>query len=212
MNTVNINGINVWQKYGMILTSKSIPPASVKSLMIDIPGADGALDITDSMGILRYNNRQITLNFALKGQTITTYALYEKIANEFSGRKVNVILSESDEWFYEGRVVGMTFDQESNMVANLTMTIDALPYAKTIREFSIVGEDVADLEIEGSRMPTVPTITVEDGETDIIWDDKSRHLTEGTYALQDLILMDGINEVRVEGTAKVTFVYRKGKL
>lgn len=212
MNTVNINGINVYQKYGMILTSKVIPPATAKTFMINIPGADGVLDITDSMGIVRYNSRRIVLNFSLIGQTITTYLLYQKISNEFNGRKVNVILSEADDFYYEGRCVDMTFEQTSNMVAEMTLTIDALPYAKTVKEFVVEAEGTEDLEIIGSRMPTVPEITVEGGSTNIIWQGHSRHLDAGTYALQDLVLMQGANSIRIDGNAKVKFKYRKGKL
>lgn len=211
MNTVNINGCNVYQKYGMILTSKVIPPAAPKVITIDIPGTDGILDITESMGIVRYNNRTIQLNFAIIGNSEKNYSLYEKISNEFNGSKVNVILSESPKYYYEGRCTNMTFEQEKG-IASISIEVDCLPYAKTVNEYIVTASGNATVDIVGSRMPVVPEITVEGGETDISFGGKSYHLTEGEYALQNYIIMNGTNTFTISGTATVTWKYRKGKL
>lgn len=211
MNTVNINGVNVYQKYGMILSSKSIQPAKAKTVSIDIPGMDGKLDITDSMGIVRYSNRNLSFNFALIGNQIKTYALYEKIANEFDGARVNVILSESPAYYYEGRITEMSYEQGKGY-AYITMEMDALPYAKTVQIFKKTSSGTSTITAEGSRMPTVPEWLIEDGEVDISFKGKSYHLTAGTYALQDFIMTEGMNEFQVNGNANVTMSYRKGKL
>lgn len=209
--TVNINGKNVLQEYGLILISKNVENATPKTIMVDIPGADGKLDITDAMGVVRYQNRKINLKFEVIGGPVKTARVAALVANAYNGARVNLIFSEDPGYFYEGRVVGMTC-QQKNASSELTMTVDCQPYAKTVGEFTVTITGSGTVFIAGSRMPTVPTITVADGSTTIMARGKSHSLEAGTYALHDMPVLDGLNTFEVSGTAKVTWTYRKGKL
>lgn len=204
--------VNSYQKYGLILTSKVINPAKARTMLVDVPGRDGVLDITETMGIVRYKNRQIVLNFALVGSSEKNMKIYGNFANDWNGAKIFPSFSDDPEYHYDGRVTDMTFVQTKN-VAEITMTIDAFPYAMTKKYFYVKADTSnGDVTIEGSRMPTVPILIVEGGSTDISFEGNTYHVEEGTYAIPTIVIKKGINTFHVEGEGLVTFKYKKGKL
>ena len=50
--------------YGLVLSKKTIEAPSPKLETVDIPGADGKLDMTEYFGDVKYNNRKIKLEFS----------------------------------------------------------------------------------------------------------------------------------------------------
>lgn len=213
MNIVYMrDDVNVYKDYGLILTSKTIAPAEPRLLLVDVPGRDGLLDITDTMGLIKYKNRKIVLNFAMIGSYVQNMRVFGKFSSDFNGRKVFPSFSEDIEYYYDARVEKMTFNQTSPNVAEVTMTITAFPYAQTKKDFEARSKDsIDDVEIVCSRMPTVPTIIIEQGSADITFESKTYHLTEGTYAFQDMVMKEGKNIFHVEGN-EVVFRYKRGKL
>lgn len=213
MNIVYLmDNVNVYKKYGLILTSKTIEPAEPRLLFVDVPGRDGLLDITDTIGGIKYKNRKIILNFSMIGNHLQNMRVFGQFSNDFNGRKVFPSFSEDIDYYYDARVEKITFEQTSNNVAEVTMTITAFPYAQTKEDFEAKSEDsIDDVEIVCSRMPTVPTIIIEQGSADITFEGKTYHLEQGTYAIQTIVMHEGINTFHVEGN-EVVFKYKKGKL
>lgn len=203
--------VNAYKKYGLILTSKTITPAEPRLLLVDVPGRDGLIDVTDTMGEIKYKNRKIILNFSMLGTRTQNMRVFGEFSNDFNGRKVFPSFSEDPDYYYDARVEKITFQQKSANEAEITMTITAFPYAQTKQDFEVEARTEDDTEIICSRMPTVPTIIIEEGSADITFERKTYSLSAGTYAIQTIVMHEGSNIFHVEG-APVTFKYKKGKL
>lgn len=65
MNGVKFGSKHSYDDWGLILKSRPvISPPSPKTIYIDVPGADGIIDLTESMtGEVKFNNRTITFEF-----------------------------------------------------------------------------------------------------------------------------------------------------
>ena len=133
-HSIDINVIDSGKTYNtyndFLLVPTSTPVISVPSVKtktIDIPGANGSIDLTESLTPYPvYNNRSGTLEFALLNDRLEYYnrynrihgvksgytfdnskawsAIYSDILNKIHGRKCNITLEDDPAWFYEGRI------------------------------------------------------------------------------------------------------------
>ena len=66
---MNIKGVQFgdyhsWRDLGLILGSKEIESPEAKTMFVNIPGADGSLDLTEYFGEINYDNRQLSFDFS----------------------------------------------------------------------------------------------------------------------------------------------------
>lgn len=119
---------NTYKDFLLVPTSTPvISPPSVKTKTIDIPGANGSIDLTEALTPYpTYNNRTGSLEFALLNDRLEYYtryknvhgikennifdsskawsAIYSDILNKIHGRSCDLILEDDPNWFYEGRL------------------------------------------------------------------------------------------------------------
>lgn len=105
-----------------------IATPGIKTKIVDIPGANGALDLTESLTPYPlYENRTGSLEFALLQDRFEYYTrynraphsvtsrfgkddprlwaiIYSDIANKLHGRKCQITLEDDPDWYYEGRI------------------------------------------------------------------------------------------------------------
>lgn len=63
MNGISFLGYHSYQAWGLLLQAKEIGAPVVKTNKIDIPGADGELDMTDYFGGAKYENTKHKFEF-----------------------------------------------------------------------------------------------------------------------------------------------------
>lgn len=64
MSGVVVNGVDLESRYGLRLTGDSeFNPPQPKSYLLDLPGGDGSLDVTEAFGDVLYENREDTMVF-----------------------------------------------------------------------------------------------------------------------------------------------------
>ncbi|MFQ9181067.1 MAG: hypothetical protein ACLR3C_15085 [Eggerthella lenta] len=64
MSGVVVNGVDLEARYGLRLTGDSeFGPPAPKSYLLDLPGGDGSLDVTEAFGDVLYENREDTMVF-----------------------------------------------------------------------------------------------------------------------------------------------------
>ena len=104
-----------------------IAAPNIKTKTIDIPGANGSLDLTESLTPYPlYQNRTGSIEFALLMNRTEYYkqfgqlhglnpehahdtsrswaVIYSDLMNKLHGRKCRIILEDDPQWFYEGRI------------------------------------------------------------------------------------------------------------
>lgn len=123
-----INGKHTYNDYGLFLVSVDIGVPVAKTRFVDIPGADGKLDLTEaSGGAIRYENRPMNLLFTVRANDDNRSALQDELNNAIHGQRVSVILDTDPDWVYDGRAA-VAFEDVEDWRMKVRITVDASPY------------------------------------------------------------------------------------
>ena len=188
---------------------------AVKENKIDIPGADGTIDLTDFFGEPKYDDVTHKFDFTTIEPQSDFLTQFSTIKNAIHGKKVRIILDDDPTFFYMGRCHVSSFTNEKG-IGTVSVECVCGPYkykiAKTIVTRTVSG--TADITLTNSRKRAVPEIQITtDTSLNImyqavnIWD-----LGSGSYTLPDLELVEGANTVTVTGTGSITFTWQEGAL
>lgn len=199
----------------LILTKKEIGSPAVKENKVDIPGADGVMDMTDFFGEPKYDNVKHKFQFSATVPPEEALALFSTVKNALHGKKHRIILDDDPAFFYVGRCTVSSYTDEKG-IGSLSIECDCEPYkyrlAKTTVTRAVDGTET--ITLTNGRKRAVPEVTITtDSTLNIvyqavnIWD-----LGSGSYTLPELELVEGANPVQVTGTGSITFSWQEGDL
>lgn len=121
--------IHTERDWGLKLLSIYIPMPEPKRQLIDIPGGDGNIDLTEINGRPAYNDRAgLELVFdIMDGNYKNWFLKYSEFAKEIHGKKIKMVLDDEPEHYY---LVRLNLDgQKSNQVfGTLTLSGTADPF------------------------------------------------------------------------------------
>ena len=180
---------------------------------VDIPGRDGALDLSEAFGSVRYADRTIPLTFYARAPFDT---LISTFAADVHGQRMNVIFDRDPTFYYDARITIEDVERHWGY-CELSLECRAKPYKLEQFEtaITVLPTGSVTVTLANTRMPVVPSITVSaemaltftiDGK------DYSVTLPAGTHTVSSLVLMEGDTKIEITGTGRVTFTYRKGAL
>ena len=206
---------HTWRDFQLILASKTIGTPSPKTEVIDIPGGDGVLDLTEFFGETKYGNRNLSFEFSSMVNPSEFMSLFSTIQNALHGKKLHIILDDDPEWYYIGRISVSEWKADRN-IGKLTIDCDCEPYkvqnSPTVISKTIAGTEV--ISLANSRKRVVPEVVIESASglnivfgVGNVWD-----LGSGSYTLPELELVEGDNPVTVTGTGSITFTYTQAAL
>ena len=87
--------------YGLIVAPYSIPMPEPQTNFVEIPGHDGALDLSEAFGTVRYADRIIPLTLYARAPFD---ALISAFAADVHGRRMNVIFDRDPTYYYDARI------------------------------------------------------------------------------------------------------------
>lgn len=98
--------IHTERDWGLKLLSVYIPMPDPKTQILDIPGGDGSIDLTEINGRPAYNDRDgVELAFDLMDGSYENWFLkYSQFAAEVHGRKVKMVLDDDPDHYYMVRL------------------------------------------------------------------------------------------------------------
>jgi phage-related protein len=212
---ITINDIHTFYDLNLILSASEIPPAEPKTTYIDIPGADGSLDLTEANGEVKYSDRDLKFTFTIIPDATTTFEEQRtEVVNAFNGKMCKVILDRDEDFYYQGRCSVDEYSAEKNL-HQITLTIKAKPYKYklniTKREF-VLTQTPTTYTLANARKSVVPSITCTNDNTVITFNSGTYNLSAGKHKILDILLVDGNNYVTVSGNGTVTFEYQEGEL
>lgn len=198
-NTLIVDGVDISAKFKMFLTDGyELEPPSPKTYVVDIPGGNGSIDLTESLiGDTVYENRS---------QEFTFYLIdvdnFEKVKTDISnflhGKAYDYRMTMDPDYTYHGRfsVKSYTHDMYAiGKVGVIVISIDADPYKyldDKIYKIDAVGGKIVYFESGRKRVrPTIET----DGFLKVIYDGELLNLPQGTWTINDLLFTYGPNEV-----------------
>ena len=147
MRGLNIDGIHTGNDYDLVMNSLEIEEPEYKSEKINVPGGNGELDMTEWLGRVCYENRELNAEF----EGSRTRAQWEDFANElrntWHGRRVKIITDDDPGYYLSGRLSVKTAWIPNRGGGVLKLTADCDPYKLKLQETVaqvIVGEKSTD--------------------------------------------------------------------
>lgn len=199
-NRVIVNGTDLTNAFRMVLVDGfTLSPPAPKTYLVDIPGGNGKLDLTDSLiGDTVYDNRSQVFTFKLIDVGDDFEEQKTTITNFLHGKEFDYVLSWDPEYTYHGRFNIDTYTRESFMqgiVGTIQITVDAEPYKrKEDQIFKIDAIGGTMIYLNSGRMRVRPVIETT-GLLTVIFKDKLVSLPQGTWSISDVLLTEGINEL-----------------
>lgn len=210
--------IHSYDDLDLILASVDIPPAKPKENYVDIPGADGSVDLSEAHGEIKYSDRtgaKFTFYMNPAGD-LSEEAWEEKkteVSNLLNGLRCNITLDKDPGYYWQGRCT--VSDHISNKKLRKFVVGARLAPYKLKSNVTRVSVDLTanpkEVTLKNARKTVCPYITCT-GETRLTFGDIEIMLGEGTHKALDLLLYEGKTVVTVSGTGTVTFEYQEGDL
>ena len=199
----------------LLQPGKEIGSPEVKKKLLDVEGADGALDYTDFFGEPKYSNVTHKFPFATIVPMNEFLSHYSTIKNALHGKKMPIILDDEPTFFYVGRIFVQPLKTEKK-IGYITIEADCEPYkyklAKTTVTRAVNGTD--NIVLTNARKRAVPEVKITTDTSlrivyreSFIWD-----LGSGSFTLPELELTEGDNLVTVTGTGSIAFSWQEGAL
>lgn len=215
MKGITLGQYHSYRDFSLILGEKEIAAPNVKTVKIDVEGADSALDLTEFFGEPKYDDVTHKFRFSTIVPQSEFLTLFSTIKNAIHGKKLQIILDDDPGFFYIGRCYVSSFTSAKG-VGTISIDADCEPWkykaAKTTVTEAVNGEGI--IALPNLRKRVVPEVTVTTDttlhivfETSNIWD-----LGSGSYTLPELELKAGNNTVSVTGTGSITFSYQEASL
>lgn len=217
MVDVSFDGQKAFRDFRMVMTTRNIPLPEPKTYMIDVPGADGSLDLSTALtdGEVKFKNRELTLTFQCLCRPKEFATKIHNFSSKIHGKVMKVIFDDRPTYYFTGRCTITEVNTES-YPATVTVTVDAEPYLLNVDEdvqtFTFSGEYGTDVDLSGDEMNVVPIITVSKDMT-VVFGTREYSLFSGDNVIPDLVCKgDSVTDLTFKGSGAVTIKCRSGCL
>lgn len=107
-NGVYFDNIHSFDDLNLILSAVSIPPAKAKTNFVEIPAADGAVDLTEALGEVKFADRDgVKITFTMNPAGDLSESAWEakktEVSNLLNGKRCKVRLDKDPDYFWQGR-------------------------------------------------------------------------------------------------------------
>lgn len=154
--------IDAWEDWHIVSSKRPvINPPELKTQTIEIPGANGSIDVSEVLTRYPlYNNRTGSFEMYVVNGYGDWVDRYQEISNYLNGERIKMILEDDPMYYYEGRIKVNEWQSNPNwstIVLNYTLS----PFKREIYEtdyFINSGTEELDADIIGVE-PVVPIIS-----------------------------------------------------
>ena len=191
--------LDLTEEFKMVLIDDyTLEPPEPKTYMIEIPGGNGKLDLTESLlGDTVYNNRKQEFTFNLI-DVENFEKMKTKISNLLHGKEFDYQLTMDPGYTYHGRFEITDYSHvmyPSGKVGIFKISIDAEPFKKKATEsVSVDAAGGTIVKLKSGRMPVRPTIET-NGFLKVIYKNKLTILGDGKWTLNDILFREGTNSI-----------------
>lgn len=202
----------------LILSVVEITPAIPKETYVDIPGADGALDLTEALGEVRYSDRTHKFTFTMNPAFDLSEKAWEEkkteISNRLNGKACRMTLDKDPDYYWQGRCMVESY-MSNKRLRQFVIAARVRPYKfkqkETVVTFALT-ETAKTVSVPNSRRSVCPVITCTNDNTVIAFNGNTFKFSAGQHQNLNIRFTEGINQVTISGTGQVTFTYQEGDL
>ena len=183
--------------FGVILTEQNIGLPSPKTYTVNIEGMDGAFDLSECFGEMKYENRTLKFTFELIDKITDWQAKMIKISSFLHGQKVKITTWSDPNFYYIGRCQIDEYNSNSKL-GKIVISCDCEPfkYKQNITTFNLIG---GTNTVNNSRM-TVYADLINEAEITI----NGKTYNAGAH-LRTIKLTSGTNNLNSSGSATLIF-------
>ena len=217
MRQVKFGDYKCYDDWGLYLKAGwQLAPASTKVVTIDVFGADGVLDLTETVaGEPRYNNRAFSCTLILPPY-VRERDEYERkrqqIADYCQGRRMRIHLPDSAEYYLLGRceVSALSY---LGRYAEIGISASCEPWLlkNNVTSVKLAVDGSANVVLRNARKTTIPEI-ISDGDVELTLNGIVRTVPAGSFKFADFALQQGRHQLWVRGSANVEIKYQEGRL
>lgn len=214
-NGIYFDDIHSFDDLSLVLSDKDIPPATPKENYIDVPGADGSLDLTEAHGAVKYKDRDCKFTFTMLPSDRTDWEEKKtEISNLLNGKRCKITLDVDADYYYQGRCTVNSYLQDINL-KQFVVSAKVKPY-KFKQDVTVVTVELSStaktVYLSNGRLAAVPTIECSNDNTVIVFGGATFKLNAGTHKILDIQLKEGNSALTVSGKGTVKFSYQEGDL
>lgn len=217
--------------FGLIYSSKTIGPATPQTKLVEVPGRNGPIDMTEVVsGCVKYEARPLSVTFYTK-KTVNHYqAILSELQNYLQGQKMKIIFDDDIAFYWIGRPVVDSMECDGSL-GKIVISAVVDPYKYTVQssmedwlwdpfdfEQSIINE-LAEMKVNGSLRVEIlgekkyanPIIIASNAMT-VDFEGSIYNVKQGSQVMYDIILKEGSNILIFEGNGTVSINYVGGSL
>lgn len=213
---ITFGDIHTFDDLGLVLSvCPDMPPAQAKTNYIEIPGADGDLDLTEVHGEVKYSARENQYTFTMMpDSTMTWEEKMSEVSGLLNGKRCKVTLDKDEDYYWDARVTVNEYASD-RVLHQIVIGVKVQPYKLkqyvTKRTFNLTGT-ATTVTLTNGRKSVCPVIECTNDNTVITFGDLTVNLSAGKHEILDIQLKQGLNRVTVSGSGTVTFTYQEGEL
>ena len=95
--------IETYNDFGLLLSPFELEIPEVQTNYIDLIGRDGSIDLTEVLGQVNYNNRELSLTFTVCSGIKSTLEIHTELANFLHGQRMKIVLPSFEDYYLIGR-------------------------------------------------------------------------------------------------------------
>lgn len=230
MDGVTFGTKHSYRDFGLILSSKTISLPKAKTKTVEVPGADGVIDLTESLiDDIKYKNRSLQFTFTVIDPMASWAAVLSAVTNYIHGRRMRIYMDWDRNYYYEGRCSVNQF-KSNKRTSTIVVDCDCDPYKIEKNSasdpwiwdtFSFVDgiiylnkavvNGTKAVNLINRRKIVSPTFICSASMT-VTFNDVTYYLPQGTTTVLDIRLQEGDNLVVFNGKGTVQIDYKGGSL
>lgn len=232
-HSITIGEKNTWDDWHLIPTSRPLfNPPSVKTHLVDIPGGDGVLNLTNALaGRPTFNNRTGSWTFIVQNGFMDWATLFSEIMVYLHGKTLRAVLEDDPAYYYEGLFFVNQWKSDKDY-SQIVIEYNVDPYKRKIRSTGedwlwntfnfetgvirnytdILVEDSLNIIITNDMMINVLIIHCSASGMSMIYEETTYPLYRGANVISKITLNPGDNMLRFLGRGTITIESRGGML
>lgn len=193
-DSITFGGVNTLDDLGLrLIEVPELEPPGVKSVVVNIPGGDGSIDLSEFSGDVRYEQREMSFRFIMAANDRDGIEREKTaIARALHGQRAGFQLSWEPGFTYTGRAEITEYpDEYKRGFVELHIAADPYKFGGTETWYINAAGGVA-VVIPCGRRRWCPTFQTQ-RETLVSYNGKSWTLPPGTSKITELFLEPGNN-------------------
>lgn len=215
---VSFNEIHSYRDLNLVLSKVEVSPASPKTVYVDIPGADGSLDLSEALGEVKFSDRTLKFTFTMHPGGDLSESAWEakktQVSNRLNGLACQITLDKDPGYYWQGRATVDEY-QSTKRLRQFVVSAVVRPYKlkqKVTVVSTAISSDGTTVTLKNSRRPVCPTVRCTNDNTEVVFDGSTYVFSRGEHKNLGVRLVEGDNKVTVSGVGTVTFIYQEADL